>query len=153
MINNDKIEIFNGIALLKEDQCICRFVRESGRLDHDQNMLPLVLEYIPIGGVVIDIGAFIGDHTIAYSNKVGNNGAVHAFEPSENAFECLSINSNNIGKFDNIYSYNCAIGKEQSMVTIETVADNNGMNYIKEGDSVNILPLDLCFGFDKYKID
>ena len=77
------------IAILETDNCICRFVEQSGRLDHDQNMLPIVLSYIPIGGVVIDVGAFIGDHTIAYLNKVRENGMVYAFEPYINAFECL----------------------------------------------------------------
>ena len=88
-INNDKIELFNGIALLKDDQCICRFIRESGRLDHDINILPLVLEYIPIGGTVFDIGAFIGDTTLAYANRVGENGTIYAFDG--NIDTCIAI--------------------------------------------------------------
>ena len=131
MINNDKIELFNGIALLKDDQCICRFIRETGRLDHDKNMLPIIISYIPIGGVVIDIGAFIGDHTIAYAKKVGQSGKVIAYEPSKDAFDCLR---HNIKDFKHIIGINCmALGSEKKIVPIEIVGGNNGMNFIPKG--------------------
>ena len=109
MIHNDKIELFNGIALLKDDQCICRFIRESGRLDHDQNMLPLLKEFIKNGDVVLDIGAFIGDHTIYYSKLVGDNGSVIAFEPNRDSFFCLE---HNLKAYKNVELINSAIGKE-----------------------------------------
>ena len=127
MIHNDKIELFNGIALLKDDQCICRFIRESGRLDHDQNMLPIILNYIPIGGVVIDIGAFIGDHTIAYAKKVGDNGSVIAFEPNRDSFFCLE---HNLKAYKNVELINSAIGKEYGFVRTVDVLGNIGMNFL-----------------------
>lgn len=83
-----------GIAVIENDTHISKWVEESGRLDHDQNMLPLVLKYINEGDTVIDCGAFIGDHTIAYVNKVGKKGRVIAFEPNEEAFDCLLVNMN-----------------------------------------------------------
>jgi FkbM family methyltransferase len=39
---------------------------------------------------VVDGGAFIGDHTIAYLEKAGLNGLVYAFEPNRRHFECLA---------------------------------------------------------------
>ena len=78
--------ITNGIATIESDLCISKWVRESGRLDHDQNMLPLLKPFIPLHGVVFDIGAFIGDHTIFYSNRVGDKGkddpSVHPQRPT-----------------------------------------------------------------------
>lgn len=126
-INNDKIELFNGIALLKDDQCICRFIRESGRLDHDQNMLPLLKEFIKNGDVVLDIGAFIGDHTIYYSKLVGDNGSVIAFEPNRDSFFCLE---HNLKAYKNVELINSAIGKEYGFVRTVDVLGNIGMNFL-----------------------
>lgn len=134
MINNEKIEIFNGIALLKDDQCICRFIRESGRLDHDQNMLPLLKEFIKKDSIVLDIGAFIGDHTIYYSKLVGGNGRVIAFEPYKDSFECLLYNLNG---YKNIDFHNYALGNIEHYVSMEFVETNNGMNYISMAREAN----------------
>lgn len=82
----------NGIAVIDYDTHISRWVKESGRLDHDQNTLPRILPYIKPGDWVVDAGAFIGDHTIAYLNAVGLTGRVYAFEPNPEAFECLAHN-------------------------------------------------------------
>jgi FkbM family methyltransferase len=45
------------------------------------------------GDTVIDAGANIGDHTIAYASKVGRGGTVHAFEVNLLTAACLLINS------------------------------------------------------------
>lgn len=146
MVNNDKIEIFNGIALLKDDQCICRFIRESGRLDHDQNMLPLIGQFIKKGDKVIDIGAFIGDHTIYYSELVGENGKVIAFEPTRDAFECLSYN---LKDKINVELINSALGKEYGSVRIIDVDTNLGMNYVEQSNTGGI----IIYQLDQMEID
>ncbi len=69
------------------------WIEESGRLDHDQFLIPIACDNIPESGVVLDIGAMYGDHTIAYAKKVGKDGTVIAIEPSLTAFECLLENS------------------------------------------------------------
>lgn len=89
----------SGIAVLDGDAWISRWVEETGRLDHDQNMLPHLLKFIKPGDWVVDGGAFIGDHTIAYLNAVGEFGMVFAFEPNHDAFECLSKNCPKAIKF------------------------------------------------------
>lgn len=83
----------DGFAVLEHDTHISRWAEQSGRLDHDQYLLPQLLPYIPYGGVVIDGGAFIGDHTIAYAEKVGKDGLVYAFEPNKEAYACLEYNT------------------------------------------------------------
>lgn len=82
----------NGIAIIETDTHISRWVQETGRLDHDQYALPIVLQYIQKGDTVVDAGAFIGDHTTAYLAGVGLEGEVWAFEPNPEAFECLKHN-------------------------------------------------------------
>ena len=80
------------MSIIVEDTHISKWVRDTGRLDHDQNTLPILKPFIKPGDWVIDGGAFIGDHTIAYLDWVGPEGKVFAFEPSLQAFTCLTAN-------------------------------------------------------------
>lgn len=144
ILNTHKMKIIKGrngkeIAILETDNCICKFVEQSGRLDHDRNMLPILLSHIPINGIVLDIGGFIGDHTIAYLNKVGENGIVYAFEPYIKAFECLEFN---LKDYKNVKAFNYALGNSEDYISIEIVETNDGMNFIKEGNEVRITKLD-----------
>jgi FkbM family methyltransferase len=64
--------------------------------------------FIPDGGIVLDIGAFIGSHARAYSQLVGPKGCVYAFEPRSEIFEILQLNAA-ISDFNNIISHQVAI--------------------------------------------
>lgn len=88
----DVIEIPGGY-LVPSDSHIGKWQQECGKLDHDEFTVPLACIYIPVGGTVIDCGAFDGDHTVAYSHKVGEHGLVIAIEPGEIAFKCLQHNA------------------------------------------------------------
>src|SRR5687767_9160852 len=82
----------NGIAVLEKDSHISKWCESEKRLDHDQNLLPVILSYVKKGDWVVDAGAFIGDHTRAYLDRVGATGVVVALEPNPEAFECLKHN-------------------------------------------------------------
>lgn len=147
-----------NIAIIERDTHISKWVEESGRLDHDQNALPKILSHINQGDVIFDIGAYIGDHTIAYSRK----GQVHAFEPNVEAFECLKYNMEgkdvvcrNIALSDCVHGYsmdnncdnvgmaNMTIGSLKT-ITIDNYCSDYGIipNFIKidaEGFELRIL--------------
>lgn len=53
-----------------------------------QLLLPLLRE----GDTVIDAGANIGTHTVAFSNAVASGGQVYAFEPQPSIFDILKRN-------------------------------------------------------------
>ncbi len=106
----------NGIAVIDGDEGISKWIEKHGRLDHDQWLLKRVLPYIPEGGVVVDGGAFIGDHTVAYAAKVGLTGTVHAMEPNPIAFECLKHNTKNLPQ---VKRYGEALTHHESTVWIE----------------------------------
>lgn len=82
----------NNIAVLEGDTHISKWVAEARRLDHDFNTLGMILPHIKPGDWVVDGGAFIGDHTIAYLKAVGPEGKVYAFEPNPAAYSCLCHN-------------------------------------------------------------
>lgn len=144
------------IATIEGDTHIGRWAIESGRLDHDQNTLPLLRPFIPQGGTVIDVGAFIGDHTIFYAECVGPTGAVVAMEPNDAAFFCLKHNMQahgnavclNVGASDSAHGIDIA----QSL--------NSGASHAIEGigsaciaiDSLNLDRCDFikmdCEGFE-----
>ena len=56
-----------GLYVLEDDIGLSRHMEISGRLDHGHDEISLVCQYIPAGGVVIDAGAYLGDHTEVYS--------------------------------------------------------------------------------------
>lgn len=144
--------LFNDIAILPNDTHISKWVRESGRLDHDQNMLPIVLPFIKPGAIVIDAGAYIGDHTIAYAKSVGVDGFVFAFEPSPEAFECLQYN---LEGMTNTTCFNQGLSSKIGSKGIVKYTNNIGMNYLSEGNDISVTSIDDLglFGVDFIKID
>lgn len=135
-----KIETINGkqIALLEDDSHISVWIRQSGRLDHDTNMLPLLEPYIHKGNTVIDIGAFISDHTEFYRQRVGRTGKVYAFEPNKAAFDCLVFNTQ---KYSNVACFN--LGASDKSENIALVHDKNaGAAYPTSGTDIPCITID-----------
>lgn len=81
--------------LVPDDDLISKWQLETGKLDHDEFLIPLAVSNIPDpSGIVFDIGALAGDHTIAYAKKVGGHGGiVVAIEAGKDAFDCLLHNA------------------------------------------------------------
>lgn len=150
----------NDIAVLEHDTHISRWVEQSGRLDHDQNMLPLLAPYIPKGGTVVDVGAFIGDHTEFYATAVGITGSVVAFEPNPSAYACLA---HNMARHKHVTCINAGLSNRSHKITIHQ-ALNAGASRPKDGGDISALPLDSislascdfikmdCEGFEPYAL-
>jgi FkbM family methyltransferase len=135
-----KHKLTNGrtVALIDGDTHIGKWVIESGRLDHDQNTLPLLNAYIHKGFTVVDIGAFIGDHTEYYVNRVGRTGKVYAFEPNPAAFECLEYN---MAQYPNVLCINAGASDTVHTIGIET-DPNAGASHAVEGGDIPCITLD-----------
>ena len=56
------------------------------------------------GHTVIDVGANIGTHTVAFANLVGPTGTVHAFEPQRRLFQMLCGNVA-LNELENVYCH------------------------------------------------
>ena len=130
----------NGIAVIEGDTHISAWVEQSGRLDHDQNMLPLVAPYIRPGSEVIDIGAFIGDHTVYYASLAGH---VYAFEPNVTAFQCLKHNTKECGRpTPNVTCFLAGASDRRHRAAINR-HPNEGASYMREAtEGVACFPLD-----------
>lgn len=138
----------SGIAVLDTDSHISKWVESEGRLDHDQNLLPRVLQYLHPGDTVVDAGAFIGDHTYAYLNAVGGRGRVIAFEPQPEAFECLRYNC------PQAISFNMGLGGKIAFKGV-VKSVNAGASWLMDKGDTLVIPLDLVGlpRLDFFKVD
>ena len=142
-----------GIWVLTNDTHISRWVEQYGRLDFDGHLLPRVLPHIKPGMTVVDVGAFIGDHTHAYAKAVAgvDTGRVIAFEPNPMTFECLKRNMHGHGHVECI---NKGLGPVPCMMSVSQ-SPNAGAAHLVSGSDVEVTTLD-SYGLhacDLIKID
>lgn len=130
------VDLPNGrrVAVLFSDTHIGKWVVENGRLDHDQNMLPLLIPHLGHGAVV-DVGAFIGDHTEFYAKHASY---VVAFEPNREAFDCLKFN---MRSHSNVTCHPVGLGARTGGASI-IKNDNAGMAVLVDGTDIDVLTLD-----------
>jgi FkbM family methyltransferase len=102
---------------------------------------------------IIDVGASIGNHTLFFAGVLG--GEVHSIEPSKKSYDHM-VHNVRMNKLD-VSCYNIAIGEEKGRCSMEGIStDNIGMTEVREGDDVDIMPideLDFFEGYDLIKID
>lgn len=144
MVDSEIRKTKNGWWIVDGDTHIGKWVEESGRLDHDRNMLPLVEKEIQEGDCVIDVGAFIGDHTLSYARSVGELGRVYAFEPFLKSFECLKRNMEGIRQVE---CHNIALGAEAVKSALLKEDQNTGASYLVQGEGIEVRTLD-SFGIE-----
>ncbi len=80
--------------------------------------------------VIFDVGANIGETTLNFAKKTGENGKIHSFEPDP--INYISVEKNiRINDFNNILLNPFGLGNEEGKFKIYTVDENNrGMNRI-----------------------
>lgn len=81
---------YGSMHLLGRDSIVSESLALYG--EWAQREIDFLAHFIAPGATVLDIGAFIGTHTLAFSTLVGEQGAVIAFEPRAEAFGLLSRN-------------------------------------------------------------
>jgi len=80
-----------GVWVIPGDTHLSKWIREHRRLDFDIHFLERIAPLIKGDDVVADVGAFVGDHTLAYAN-LASSGCVYAFEPNDVTFRALVKN-------------------------------------------------------------
>lgn len=79
--------------------------------------ISLMRLFIKPGDIVIDAGANIGTHTVAFANQVGPTGIVHAFEPQRRNFLMLAGNVA-LNGLDNVFCHQAAVGDQPGMIRL-----------------------------------
>lgn len=79
--------------------------------------IQLLRRFIGYGDVVLDVGANIGTHAIAFANLVGPTGCVHAFEPQRRTYLMLSGNVA-LNGLENVFCHRAAVGAETGEIDL-----------------------------------
>jgi len=140
----------SGIAVLEPtlDSLLSRWVERDGDLTkYDPRIRDVFLPLIPEGGTVIDGGACIGDHSVAYAEKVGPAGRVFAFEPYPNALVCLQLNTSRLPQ---VVALPLALDDAFRQRELRVNAHNAGMTRMAQTGAYGFscVPLD-CFHFER----
>lgn len=155
LVSDSKIrQTKEGIWILTNDTHISKWVEQHGSLEHDGQTLPFVLNEIPIGGTVIDVGASIGDSAAPFLHRVGPQGFVIALEPNPDAWECLR---RNMAIYQNFCGYQVAASDKNEDLPF-TLEENAGASHMDKRGTMNVHcitidsigPMDAC---DAIKID
>jgi FkbM family methyltransferase len=87
-----------------------------------------LMQLAPEGGVVLDIGANIGAHTVPLAQKVGPKGVVLAFEPQPriHMMLCANLLMNGLA---NVLIYSCALGTEKGTAFLPVLDYEQPNNY------------------------
>ena len=96
---------------------------------------------------ILDIGANIGETSMAFSKLTGASGSVFSFEPDPQTFERLTKHLE-LNRCSNVSSVNKGLGKEEGELLLEEGENNSGGNRIspgqqsKQGKKIAITTLD-----------
>jgi O-antigen biosynthesis protein len=86
--------------------------------------IEILRQFISKGDAVVDAGAYIGTHTVAFSLMVGRRGRIHSFEPNRRAKDLL-VENVLANSPSNVTIYESALGDTPSKGRIETVGTQN----------------------------
>jgi FkbM family methyltransferase len=125
---------FNGITDSRygtmiyntNDYVIGRSIKEYG--EWCQGEIELLKEIITPGMTVIDAGANIGTHSLAFSSMVGSKGKVLAFEPQRHIFHILAGNVA-INSIQNIWCYYNAVSDEHVIMKVKQLDFEASYNF------------------------
>lgn len=90
--------------------------------------LELLAPYVPSGGLVLDIGANIGTHAVAFAKMVGRAGHVLAFEPQRLIFYMLCANAA-LNELAQLYCLRMAVGDKAGKARIPFRRLDTPFNY------------------------
>jgi FkbM family methyltransferase len=110
--------------------------------------LSLLGPLIKPGGLVLDIGAYIGTHAVFFAQRVGEQGAVMAFEPQRLLSQLLATNVV-LNGLTNVHVIQKALGRKPDRIRIPVVRPDVEFNFggfsilgHDEGEMVDIVTVD-----------
>lgn len=161
ILNNDNLNRLvkgrHGYYLYnKKDVYIGKAIEKYGESSEEE--LKLLQQICQEGDVVIDIGANIGTHTLAFANFVGPTGRVYSFEPQPIIFQNLCANVA-VNSLTHVYCHCMALGDENGYVRIPEINYNQDGNYggvsvdqFREGHKVPLTSLDELMELNRLKL-
>lgn len=109
------IELIDGVLIHAENSDPCRCYPWTGELS--LNVAALIRSLLKKGQTFIDVGAFVGQHTMRAAALVGNSGKVVAFEPDPRSNIKLRENISHTSLQHQIEIRNQAVGDTDKVST------------------------------------
>ena len=128
-----------GVAVIEGDTHISDWVQQHRTLRIAKDLCGRLRRHVPVRGVVVDGGANIGDHTIEYSQMVGTEGTVLAFEPNPAAMECLRYNLRHYPQVTFIQS---GLGESRYEAALQ-LSPNVGASHLDKNSEPNVTVMAL----------
>lgn len=85
-----------------------------------QSEMDLLSKIVRPGQTVLDVGSFLGTHTLAFAHMVGSTGKVHSFEPRRDIRSILERNVLRNG-LSNVVLHPCALGLADATIDIPAI--------------------------------
>ncbi len=108
---------------------------------YEGNLSRIMHALIRPGSVAIDIGAHVGAHTIFMSRKVGDAGAIIAFEPNKKLY-MEHLRNLEINDCKNVLSICRGVGDASKRVTLKGIEIVQDEPVYGEEEFIDLIPLD-----------
>tara|TARA_B110001450_G_C17517778_1_gene439239 strand:+ start:103 stop:777 length:675 start_codon:yes stop_codon:yes gene_type:complete len=113
---------------------------KAGRI-WEKKLLVQYSKFIDKNDVVLDIGGYLGTHTLAFAHLVGSRGKVHTFEPQISMYKLLTKTIKE-SKYKNVKLYNKAVYSKKDIVEFfDTETGKASIKHIRprlKGKVINI---------------
>jgi FkbM family methyltransferase len=119
---------------MKSDPFQTGSVATQGEWAPNESML--VCSFLRPGDTVVDVGANVGNFTMAFAAAVGDRGRVLSFEPQRFCFLCLCANVALNSLIHFVEPYQMAVGESAGMIDVPTL---NPMQQITNYGGVSLL--------------
>lgn len=117
---------YGPMRIIDSDSIVSKSLKIYG--EWAESEIDLLKNLVSPGDCVVDVGAFIGTHTVALAKAAGTNGKVYSFEPRREIFQVLSSNIE-LNRLDNIVSFNFGLGDSATTIAIGILNLELGDNF------------------------
>ena len=126
MFNETLSSRFGPMLLNSNDLYVSAGIRENGAWSPEET--DLLGQLIAPGQTVLDVGANMGSHTLAFCNFVGPTGRVHAFEPQRIMFQAM-VATVAMNSWTNAHCHMKLVGAEKGGMRLPGVSYETPSNF------------------------
>jgi FkbM family methyltransferase len=126
MFNETLSSRFGPMLLNSNDLYVSAGIRENGAWSPEET--DLLGQLVAPGQTVLDVGANMGSHTLAFCNFVGPTGRVHAFEPQRIMFQAM-VATVAMNSWTNAYCHQKLVGAEKGSLRLPGVSYETPSNF------------------------
>ena len=117
---------YGRMRIIDSDEIVSRSLVLYGEWAMDE--LSLLAQIISSNMCVLDVGAFIGTHSLAFSEFVGKKGKVYSFEPRKEIYAILSENLS-INDCKNVTALNIGLAEKEKNLDLQSIDLNELVNF------------------------